>query len=186
MKRYGIILIVSAAVFAFAFGCATTSGGAGAAATGKAIYTTDFEDGQGDWAPYGGSPTIEISTDVAHSGKQSLKTSDRQQTWNAPALDIYGMTFKPGAYAVTCWVLVPKDSPVSAVKMTVETMSGGNKNWVQIAKPVETPAGQWVELTGTFNKQKGLDSAKLYIEPLDPEGTFYIDDVTITEAPAEE
>ncbi|MBN2352984.1 MAG: carbohydrate binding domain-containing protein [Spirochaetales bacterium] len=184
MKRIGIFMIIAAAALVFA--CATTSGGAaGGSPAAGALYTTDFESGIGDWAPYGGSPTIEVSTDFAHSGTQSLKTADREQTWNAPALDITGLTFNAGAYAVTCWVLVPKDSPVSAVKMTVETMVEGAKNWVQIAKPVEAEAEKWVQITGTFVRQKGLESARLYVEPLDPEGTFYVDDVSIAPAPEE-
>ncbi len=184
MKSFKIVPIFAAA--ALLLGCMSTGSGnmnAAGSAAGKVLYTTSFESGIGDWAPYGGTPTVEVSTDYAHTGTHSLMTSNREQTWNAPALNILKLTAAPGSYTVSAWVLVPKDSQISAVKLTVQTESGGNKNWLQIANPVETIPGQWVEVTGTYNSQSGQDAAILYVEPLEPQGTFYIDDVTIATAP---
>jgi endo-1,4-beta-xylanase len=179
MKHF---IVVLAAVMVVALGCASapaTETKKADAPAGKSIYTNDFENGVGDVMPKG-PVKLEIATDVAHAGKSSLKVFGRTDTWHAPELDITGMTTAAGTYLITCWVLVPKDSAVTGVGLTVETSAGGAKNWIHISKSAATEAGKWVQVVGKYKKSAPLDKASVYVEPSEKTGDFYVDDVEIT------
>jgi hypothetical protein len=182
MKHF---IVVLAAVMVVALGCASTPATEtkkADAPAGKSVYTNDFENGAGDMAPKG-PVKLEIATDVAHGGKASLKVYGRTDTWHAPELDITGLTTAVGTYAITCWVLVPKDSAVSAVGLTVETSAADAKNWLHISKSTATEAGKWVQVVGKYKKSSPLDKASVYVEPSEKTGDFYVDDVEISAIP---
>ena len=180
MNRSIIMLLVFALA---ALGCTSTQPAAKAepakaAIAGKA-YMFGFEAGTaGDWKPRGPMKR-EITDKQAHTGKYSLLTTNRADTWQDPALDLLPYLKTGDAYDVTCWVQIPANSPEASVKLTVEVVVDGVKNWMQIANPVIGTPGQWVQISGVFNCPKGLSKAGLYVEPLDPIVPFYLDDIEV-------
>jgi endo-1,4-beta-xylanase len=179
MKHLLIILLPLALLAA---GCATT-GATAKAEPGKmaaeSVYSFGFETGTaGDWKPKG-PVKLDVSDKIAHTGKYSLGASGRGDTWQDPEMDVLPLMKAVALYEVTCWVYIPKEAQQASVKMTVEIMANGVKNWVQICKPVEVEPGKWMQLAGQFDRQDGLEKASLYIEPLDPAVPFFIDDIAI-------
>ena len=179
MNRSIIVLAVLALALT---GCTSTQSAAKAEPAQPAAakeYSFGFEDGtKGDWKARG-PMKMEVTDKQAHGGKYSLSTTNRGDTWMDPELDLLPYVTAGNQYEVNAWVQIPADAAPASIKMTVEVVVDGNKNWTQIANPVEATPGQWVELYGVFNCPEGLSKAGLYVEPLDPTVDFYLDDVKV-------
>ncbi len=76
------------------------------AAEAPAILSSSFEDGKtGDWTGRG-SAVLTATKDTAHSGKLSLLTTGRTQSWNGPSVDLTGKILPGGAYRFSAWVKI--------------------------------------------------------------------------------
>jgi hypothetical protein len=145
----------------------------------KVLYTNGFENGSaGEWKPRGGAK-IEVATNVAHTGKNSLRISNRSLIWSAPEKDITDLTATPGSYRISCWVYIPKGSEVSSLQLTTEAITPDAKSWAQIDQPISVAQENWVKVSGVLNRKSGLDKLTVYVEPLNKTGDFYVDDVEI-------
>ena len=182
MKRCIVLL---AAVMATALGCSPKpqegKTNSNSAPVNINIYNNGFENGGvGEWKPRGGAK-IEASADVAHSGKYSLKISNRTVIFSAPEMDVTDLTASFGTYKIDCWVYVPKGSAVSSLQLTTEVAASGSKYWIQLNKPpLPVDQGSWVKMSGALTRKPGMDKTVIYVEPLDKTGDFYLDDVEIT------
>jgi endo-1,4-beta-xylanase len=145
----------------------------------KAVYANDFEDGMKGWKPRADA-RIEISTDFAHSGKNSIRISNRTASFSAPDLDITSLTAAPGVYRMDCWVYIPAKSAVNSIQLTTESIVSGASHYAQILLPTPVEHEKWTQISGTLNRPAGLDGIRIYVEPLDKTGDFYVDDAEIT------
>jgi endo-1,4-beta-xylanase len=146
------------------------------------IYSFGFESGDlGDWVVKG-DVILEVTNEVANSGDYSMSVSGRSQTWHAPEIFITPMLQENWLYTVSVWVYIPEadGAQPGKIKLTVQTDSGGNANWIEIANPVAVPPGKWKEIKGKYKYAGGVDTVSCYIEGLDPTLEFYVDDITIT------
>jgi endo-1,4-beta-xylanase len=153
-----------------------------AAPAGAQVISNGFEDGttQG-WGPRG-SVAVTASTDVAHSGSYSLKTTGRTATWNGPALDLRTRLARNSTYNVSAWVRLVSGQSASNLKLTLErTPLGGSTTYAQITNPVSVTDSAWVQITGTLTLPAEENSAcTLYLESDDATSAYYMDDLTVT------
>ena len=140
------------------------------------IVSNGFEDGtlQG-WAPFG-SPTLTNTTEAAHTGTHSLKTTNRTATFNGPSLDLRSLLLPNATYQITGWARMV--SGTDTVKFTIQHGTGGSFTGVAQAA---ADANGWVQLQGTFTPTTGDSVLTLYLESNTVGTEYYLDDVTITE-----
>ena len=53
----------------------------------ETLIYDDFETDLNGWGPRGEDEIVELSTEEAYSGKQSVKVTNRTETWNGPMCD---------------------------------------------------------------------------------------------------
>jgi GH35 family endo-1,4-beta-xylanase len=150
--------------------------GAAAGTLPAQVVSSDFEDGtlQG-WTPFG-SPTLTNSTEAAHTGTHSLKTTNRTASFNGPSLDLQSQLLPGATYQISGWVRLVSGS--DTVRFTVQHGTGGN--FAGVAQGVAGNTA-WVQLQGTFTRGVGDSVVRLYLESNNAASEYYLDDVVITE-----
>src|ERR1039457_5861015 len=111
-----------------------------AAAQTPAVVQNDFEDGtlQG-WIPRGGSVVLTNSTEAAHGGTQSLKTTGRTAGFNGPSLNVLPLLTKSATYQVSAWVRLVAGTDPTQIKITVQrTPSGGSNQFDSVVSSSAT------------------------------------------------
>lgn len=161
----------------------------------EVILRSDFEDGKiGKWGPRGtDSPEkTEVITEVAHSGKYSLKISQRTKTWQGP---IHLLTDKPipeDTYLITAWIYYNEGPAQSGFVLSVERSYKDKSiehSYTNVASFM-VKKGEWTQISTEYNvpKDPTQESIWFYIElPYKDDAavtandkiTFYIDDVQV-------
>ena len=146
------------------------------------VVSNDFEDGtvQG-WVPRG-SAVLTNTTEAAHAGTHSLKTTGRTGSWNGPALDLRTKLVANATYQITGWVRLVAGEVPSNVKFTVQrTPTGGADNYTQVNAAVAATDGAWVKLQGNYSFDTASNSTLLlYLESDSATSSYLLDDFTIT------
>ncbi len=174
------VVLVSLASFAFPRGPYRNV----FAADPEIIAQYGFEDGttQG-WAPRGGGVTLAASTEAAHSGTYSLKTTGRSAGWHGPSLNLLGTLQKDATYKISGYVRLVAGQPPSRLIFTMQrTPTGGSTVYEWVAASAEngvTDAG-WVKLEGLYTFTGDVSELVLYVESPNATAEFYLDDLTIT------
>ncbi len=156
------------------------------------ILDNNFEDGKlGGWAARG-TEKVDISTDVAKSGKYALKISERSKTWNGP---IHVLTDNPvpeDTYIISAWVYY-KDGPAQSGFIISAERSYKNESldhsYTNVASFL-VKKGEWTQISTEYNVPKDPTQKNIwfYIElPYKEDSavtendkiTFYIDDVRV-------
>ncbi|MCL1822655.1 MAG: dockerin type I domain-containing protein [Oscillospiraceae bacterium] len=109
---------------------------------GRLLYFTDFENGLDGWAvhsPKNGDTgyveyeaNVELTKEESHSGKQSLKVSDRKNYWQGTVIDITDyLRDDVLEYEVMVWVKVPEGANPTIIRLSyqiVEIIDGIESN----------------------------------------------------------
>lgn len=155
-------------------------------AEGLIVY--DFEDGttQG-WKPRadeGMAVSVDVATDVAHSGSNSLLTTKREENWNGATVDVMSLLKPDTTYEISAFVKLADGAPASRVVITMQrTPADGDTKYEWISPSLEDGVtdADWVELKGKYSYTGEVSELMLYVESPDEELVdFYVDDVTIT------
>ncbi|MBU9712965.1 endo-1,4-beta-xylanase [Evansella tamaricis] len=145
----------------------------------------DFEDNtfQG-WVPR--QANLEIIEGVSMTGSYSLLTTGRTESWQGPSIDVLPILEKSAVYEITLWVKRKNADESSNVKVSIETVVGGNQDWHTISETVVHDK-EWTELTGEFSYVNEPSELLLYVESELENDEYYIDDILIkqTSAPDE-
>ena len=99
--------LTSAAMLATATAVNLTTVPAAAAADTKVIYSTDFEGDSFDFTRRGEDETLELTTEQAHGGSQSLCVSTRAKNWNGPQLALDNLIEANTEYVVNAYAMTP-------------------------------------------------------------------------------
>ncbi len=142
-----------------------------------------FEDGttQG-WAARG-SEIVENSTDMAHGGTHSLKTSGRTFTWNGPALDIRNVVTVGVQYDVAVWARLAATETTTSLRVSVEFKPAGITTSTYQTVIANTPVSpdSWTLFEGKYTLAQPVDFLEIYVESAtSPTVTFYIDDFSFS------
>ena len=149
--------LTSAAMLATATAVNLTAVPAATAADTKVIYSTDFEGDSFDFTRRGEDETLELTTEQAHGGSQSLCVSTRAKNWNGPQLALDNLIEANTEYVVNAYAMTPWYATLTLSMPAYEN--------VKFSFPADTT--DWY----------------LYFEASDASVNIYVDDFTITEAP---
>lgn len=158
-------------------------------ATAQEIIRTDFEDGTTqDWAPRGGSVILEVVSDAAYSGSNSLKVTGRTSGWHGASLDLMSIIEVGAVYQFTAYARMVDGQPAASLNMTIQqTPVGGSTAWDWVTSAsVDT---DWVMLQGEYTLAAAVSDIVVYIESSDATAEYYIDDfslILLIPAPPEE
>jgi len=154
-----------------------------AQAQGTTIIQNDFEDGtlQG-WIPRGGSVALANTTDAAHGGTHSLKTTGRTAGFNGPSLNVLSKFAKGSTYQVTVWARLVSGQLPDTLKITMQrTLTDGSNAFDQIATSAAggVTDGAWVALQGQYSFSTDVTALLLYVEAAGAITQYYIDDFSV-------
>ncbi|GAB3155096.1 endo-1,4-beta-xylanase [Microbispora hainanensis] len=142
--------------------------------------STDFETGTAQgWSPRA-SASLTATTDVAHGGAHSLAVTNRSDTWDGPAISVLGKMAKGSKYTLSAWVRLGPDTSSGNLGLSIERRTNGTPSYERVAAPKAIPAGQWVELTGTYTLAYDVDFLSVYVESDAGTFPFNLDDFTLT------
>ena len=173
-------------------------------------FTSTFEDGTvkgyvlpdgvvRSWASRGGDATVANSTEQAHTGTHSLRTTDRRRPYQGPSINVLGKMTKGFRYQVTLWVRLVADSafPSVPVKVSLQRDFQGSTTYTNVVPQILVTASEWTKLSAFFTPADDATGLALYVEtgeadPAPPGGSttyppkaaFFIDDVSVTYAQA--
>ncbi|SEF74888.1 endo-1,4-beta-xylanase [Nonomuraea solani] len=140
--------------------------------------TSDFEDGTAqDWSPRAAA-VLQAGT-TAHAGTGGLTVTGRSASWDGPALNVLGRMGKGDKYALSVWVRLGPDTPAGRLGLSIERRSGGTPSYERIVPPKEVPAGEWVQLAGTYTPAYDVEFLSLYVESDTGTFPFHLDDFTM-------
>ena len=172
--------LTSAAMLATATAVNLTAVPAATAADAKVIYSTDFEGDSFDFTRRGEDETLELTTEQAHGGSQSLCISTRAKNWNGSQLALDNLIeanteYVANAYAMTPWY--------ATLTLSMQyTDADGNIHYGNILG--QTSQGEWTAYENVkFSFPADTTDWYLYFEASDANVNIYLDDFTITEAP---
>lgn len=136
----------------------------------------DFESSADDWAGRGDA-TVEISTEKAHTGSQSLYVSNRAESWHGAL--VQNAKIEAGkTYIITAYVYVLSNGNMD---LSVQYSSDGENSYPGVCSK-EAYGYSWTELKGKIVIPEGVEDIQPYIQCTNnPTLEYYIDDVTIEE-----
>ncbi|MFZ5367767.1 MAG: endo-1,4-beta-xylanase [Spirochaetota bacterium] len=156
------------------------------------ILDNNFEDGKlGGWAARG-TEKVDITTEVAKSGKYALKISERSKTWNGPIHLLTDTPVPEDTYIISAWVYY-KDGPAQSGFIISAERSYKNESldhsYTNVASFL-VKKGEWTQISTEYNVPKDPTQKNIwfYIElPYKEDSavtendkiTFYIDDVRV-------
>ncbi|AQZ65513.1 hypothetical protein BKM31_32265 [[Actinomadura] parvosata subsp. kistnae] len=141
--------------------------------------TSDFEDGTAqDWSSRAAA-VLETGT-TAHTGTRALTVTGRSASWDGPALNVLGRMGKGDKYALSVWVRLGPDTAAGKLGLSIERHTGGTPSYERVVAPKDVPAGQWVQLSGTYTLAYDVDFLSVYIESDTGTFPFHLDDFTLT------
>lgn len=172
--------LTSAAMLATATAVNLTTVPAAAAADTKVIYSTDFEGDSFDFTRRGEDETLELTTEQAHGGSQSLCVSTRAENWNGPQLALDNLIEANTEYVVNAYAMTPWYATLTLSMQYTD--ADGNIHYGNILGQVSQ--GEWAAYENVkFSFPADTTDWYLYFEASDANANIYLDDFTITEAP---
>lgn len=155
---------------------------------GMLIYD-DFEVDNAGFLPRG-EETVELSTEEAYSGLQSLKISGRTKTWNGPMCDKTEYLTLGETYTFSVMIKYSGDSYSGTKNFSLQLQyNDGTNDQYKNIKTASVTKGTWTKLTGEYTIPTDATDVYLYVETeykstatQDDLMDFYIDDFTATPA----
>lgn len=128
------------------------------------ILEENFEGMEYEFSARGA--TMEVTGEQNHtegiepdSGHAAYVT-DRTDGWNGIAKDVTGVLEAGNTYTISAWV---RTEETAKMVLSLENLSGGQTDYPWIAS-VDTVAGEWTELTGTYEVPENLEKISLNLE----------------------
>ena len=155
-------------------------------ASAQTVVQDDFEDGSlQSWIPRG-TAVLTNTTEVAHGGTHSLKTTGRTANFHGPSLNVTPLLQSGNIYQVTAWVRLVAGQSADTLAITVQRTAGGTNNFDRVATSATggvTDSG-WAMLQGTYSFASGATGLLLYVEATGATTQYYVDDFSIVQVPA--
>ncbi len=144
----------------------------------NAIINDNFDDASaGKWAMFGGGK-LEVVDTVAHSGNNSIKASERKETYQGPSITCDSLLVAGETYDFSGWVYHEGDVPTTMSWTARFIDTAGETTYAQI-KGLEVQPNEWTELTNSLTIPENAVNYAFYFECTDANAEFFVDDVTI-------
>lgn len=160
-----------------------------AAASSVSSIRDDFETDSNGWSTRG-AETVAISKEQAYSGTQSLKISNRTNTWDGATCDKTASLTLGETYVFGIWIKYVGDSYSGTQNFSLQLQY--NDGVSDVYKNIKTSAvvkGQWTYLEGNYTIPTDAVNVNVYVETefkSSPTAQdlmdFYIDDFTAAPA----
>lgn len=142
----------------------------------------DFSSSLTEWHSFG-TGVLNVTTEQARSGTQSLKMSGRRDAWNSAAIDLHPILADGGTYDFSIYVRLPEnvEGEVYGHFTVAETLKNGTTNYTWLCDDVLLSNDGWVLIESeayTFDAQN-IKEAWLYVEVSDGFAAYYLDDFRI-------
>jgi endo-1,4-beta-xylanase len=154
----------------------------------KSIFpiAKDFEDGTFSGVTTKYTEQNSIDSTIAHSGKNSLKVSNRAYEWEGPQIELMGKMKKGESYYCSAWVYQETGEP-QTFRFTAYSCDDSSDNlydgkfYTTVAENLEVPSGEWTRLEGiyTYNYEGMAKALVLYVEASEIGFDFNVDDIII-------
>src|SRR5215475_1378562 len=147
-----------------------------------------FESGAREgWGPRIGDETVTVTSADAHSGANSLLTTNRTTAFRGAAVNVTNIMFNGSRYKVSLWAkLAPGEAPTQ-LRVSLQRNAGTISTFHTVVGNTTVTSDAWVRLTTTYEVALANSSLILYVESEanqpSPLSSFYIDDVQITFVP---
>ena len=129
------------------------------------IINDDFEDGLGGWEARGEDEIVELTTEEARSGSQSLKVSNRTETWNGPSCDKTDSLTLGITYDFSVYVKYVGNSYSNSQNFSLQLQyNDGVEDQYMNIMTATVYKGQWTRLEGTYTVPTDASDVHLYIE----------------------
>jgi|GEM_PF-952548 len=149
------------------------------------VLSCDFEGTTEDWYGTGETTVIEsVYGDVygATSGSYSLLTTGRTDNSNGPNVNVTDLLEKGATYEISADVKL-YDTVSGTVYFTMaedKLLEGAENEYVNISE-VAIVDNEWYQLSGSYTYTEDMNSLQLYVQTLDANDEYLIDNVKITE-----
>ena len=156
------------------------------AAENDYYFNDTFESTADSWTGRGAA-TAEKSTTASYEGSSSLYCSGRTASWNGASKELDSTIFKAGeTYSFSVNAMYERGSKKEEFKLTLQyTDSEGTTAYSGIATAT-VDAGQWVQLSNKeYTIPEGAADLIIYVETIDTETSFYIDEAIAAPAGTE-
>ena len=144
----------------------------------------DFEDGLSGWTLRGEDEIVELSKEEAYSGSQSVKVSNRTETWNGPMCDKTEQLSLGATYDFSIYVKYVGNSYSNSQNFSLQLQyNDGVEDQYRNISTTSVPKGQWTLLEGEYTIPTDASNVCIYVETEFKESPssqdlmdFYIDD----------
>jgi endo-1,4-beta-xylanase len=145
------------------------------------VASYDFEDGTTQGWFGRGTAAVAATTDSAHGGTHSLRTTGRTATWNGPSVELAGKLLTGATYAISVQARMVPGTPAGTLQLTMQrqpSAAGSSTAFDFITNGAVTDAA-WVELRGSYTVPTDSSQLQPYVETSDATAAYDIDDVTV-------
>eukprot|EP00986_Skeletonema_menzelii_P004199 scaffold1415_cov152-Skeletonema_menzelii.AAC.11 len=146
------------------------------------VLNPGFESGETNWYSNYGSGFLQIDTDQAHSGTQSILATGRTSTWNGPEQDMRGRMSGNKTYRISCWAKLKGATSSDNLKLTLRIDDDvGGRQWKGVSSTINNQDWTLVQGDIAVNVDGTLTDIRLYAEGPAVNVEFYVDDVSAIE-----
>lgn len=144
------------------------------------IANGDFETDSNGWYGWSSTGTLEVSSEYANSGTNSL----RRTGGGTAATDVTAVVAPGHSYNASFWVRI-ENAASAGVHITSALNCGGSTSYAWLANNGSIAAGSWVQLSGnlTIPAECSLTQLQLYAEGQSADVDLYLDTVTLVQLP---
>lgn len=140
----------------------------------------DFEEGEANgWVAREGTEIVEVVNNVARSGSNSLKVSNRKISYEGVKYPFTEDASNGTTYEIKVWVYQDTGSD-ETINLTMEPHRNGNPSYEFITGAV-VASGEWTEIVGEYSLSYAgeLTDISLYLESPNEKLEFYLDDFSM-------
>lgn len=156
------------------------------------INNPGFESGSApDWIQ-SGNPSLEVTTDQANNGSNSLFVSGRENNYDGPEYDVFADVDTTKTYDFSMWVYatgngITEDPPLKVTMKELSEGTDGEETNYENFVDSTVPLNQWTQVSGTYSYTLGETAAtglSFYVESDNTDLNYYMDDVVFQEQSA--
>ena len=139
----------------------------------------DFEDGQLHGFYGNGDAKLTVTSEQAHSGKNSVLVSERTEGWHGAYLNVEEYVEPLYSYEITAWVL-SKSKDVSGFLLSTSFEASNGQEFVWVDWQNFSQSDGWIKLNGhiIYPDNISFDDVQIYVTCTNPNAEYYIDDVS--------
>lgn len=147
----------------------------------RIIWFSDAEthDDFSRWETFGGDLKLEQSSSKFHSGKYSIKASEREKSFSGPSFSITDVIDRDKNYILDLYAAYSCNVQ-DKIRITLKTTDDdGTDTFTTITDEENKPADEWIHIREPFLVPADAAEAVIYAESSRNDSIIWIDDVSV-------